>query len=244
MTTLPSGMRPETLPAVPATRPLSSISWAAASTASWVGRAHVEHLRVGAVDGALAGEQAGDVVGHQRRVVRLGVVGGAPDVRRQHDVGHGLQRVVGRQVLALEVVEPGAAEVARRQRGGQGVDVVEGGPGRVQVDRARLHAGELVGADQADRVGRDHGVHRDDVGLGQQVVELVGGGVVEGVVGDDLHAQALEAPGRGPPDRAEADDAHGPARELPGPVALVGDRAAVVDRARCARPGRRGRCPG
>ena len=37
MTTLPSGIRPETLPAVPDTRPLATMSWVACSTASWVG---------------------------------------------------------------------------------------------------------------------------------------------------------------------------------------------------------------
>ncbi len=36
-----------------------------------------------------------------------------------------LQRMVGRQVLALEVVEAGAAEVSRLERGGERIDVVQ-----------------------------------------------------------------------------------------------------------------------
>ena len=49
------------------------------------------------------------------------------------------QRVVGGELLALEVVEAGAAEVARREGGGEGVEVVEAGAGRVEVDRALAH---------------------------------------------------------------------------------------------------------
>ena len=53
------------------------------------------------------------------------------------------ERVVGGQRLALEVVEAGGGEVARLQRRGERVEVVQPGPGRVHVDRALLHPGEL-----------------------------------------------------------------------------------------------------
>ena len=58
-------------------------------------------------------------------MVRFGVVGRAADVRREHDVVHRAQRMVGGEVLALEVVEAGAGEVARLQRGDERVGVVQ-----------------------------------------------------------------------------------------------------------------------
>ena len=72
-------------------------------------------------------------------------------------------------------------------------------------------------------------MHRDDVGLGEQVVERVRGVVGVRVVGDDAHAEPFEPPLRGAADRAEADEARGPPRELPRPEPLVGDRAVAVD---------------
>ena len=76
-------------------------------------------------------------------MVGLGVVGGAADVRGEHHVGHADERVVGGDVLALEVVERGAAEVAGGEGGGEGVEVVEPGAGGVDVHRALAHGGEL-----------------------------------------------------------------------------------------------------
>ena len=75
-------------------------------------------------------EDARDVVGDELRVVRFGVVGRAADVRRQHDVRHRDERMIGREVLALEVVEAGAAEVARLQRRDERVGVVQHRPRR------------------------------------------------------------------------------------------------------------------
>ncbi len=103
------------------------------------------------------------------------------------------------------------------------------GPGRVQVERAFPHAGELLGADEPVAVGGDGRVHRDHVGLGEQVVERVGGVGCERVVADHLHAQPGEAPGRGAPHGPQPHDAHRPAGELPGPEPLVGDGAVAVD---------------
>ena len=89
-------------------------------------------------------------------------------------------------------------------------------------------AANCVGAHQPERLGRDGGVHRHDVGLGQQVVEAVGGVVGERVAGDHAHAEALEAPAGGPADGAQPDEAGGAAGELPAAEALVGDRAVAV----------------
>ena len=162
----------------------------------------------------------------------LGVVGRAADVRGEHDVPHRAERIVDVETLAGEVVEARAAEVAVGQRLREGGGVVQPGAGGVDVDRAFLHAGELLGADHLGRLGRDRRVHRHDVGLGEQVVERVGGVGCERVVADDLHAEAGEAPGRGPAHRAVAHDAHGLAGQLPGPEALVGDGAVAVGLAR------------
>ena len=101
--------------------------------------------------------------------------------------------------------------------------------GAVDVDRVLLHRRELRRADEALGLGGDRRVHRDDVGLGEQVVERVGGVGRVRVVRDDAHAEPLEPPLRRPADRAEPDDADGAARELPGPEALVGDRAVAPD---------------
>ena len=63
------------------------------------------------------GQQPAQVVGDGLGVVDLGVVGGAPDVRGEHDVREGGERVVGGKVLADEVVEARRADLPRPQRG-------------------------------------------------------------------------------------------------------------------------------
>ena len=61
----------------------------------------------------------------RRRVVLFGVVGGAADVRRQHDVGQGDQRIVGGEHLAGEVIEPGGGDLAGHERVGERGAVVQ-----------------------------------------------------------------------------------------------------------------------
>ena len=130
----------------------------------------------------------------------------------------------GGQLLAVEVVEPGPGQVTAAQGLGQGVEVVEPGAGRVQVHRAGAHGGEAGRAHQAERLGGGRRVHRHDVGLAQQGLERVVGGVGRvRVVRDDRHAQALEAPSHRPPDGTEADETDRAPRDLPGPEPLVGD---------------------
>ena len=91
-------------------------------------------------------------------------------------LAHRAERVVGGEALALEVVEAGAAEVARRQRATSASMSCSRGPGGVDVDRAVLHARRTASAPIIPSgLGRDRGVHRHDVGLGEQVVERVGG---------------------------------------------------------------------
>ncbi len=129
------------------------------------------------------------------------------------------------------MVEPGGRDLAGLQCRDEGVRVVQLRPGGVDVHGAVLHGGELLGADHPRRLGCHRRVHRDDVGLGQQVVELVRGRRVVGIERDDLHAQAREPPGQRLPDRTQADDAGGLPRDLPRPVPLIRDRSALVDAA-------------
>ena len=94
--------------------------------------------------------------------------------------------------------------------------------GGVDEDQARLRAGQLVGADQPDRLRRLGQVDAHEVGLGEQGVEVDeadahlrgAAGLHVGVVGDDLHAEGAEALGDQDADAAEADDADGLLVEL------------------------------
>ena len=107
---------------------------------------------------------------------------------------------------------------------------MQAGAGRVEVHRALAHRGEGVLVHQAQRLGRRRRVHGDDVGLGQQGVERVVGGVVGvRVERDHGHAESLEAPLHRPAHRTEPDQPGGSPGDLPGPVALVRDRAAAVE---------------
>ena len=86
--------------------------------------------------------------------------------------------------------------------------------------------GELLRADHGERLRCRSGVHRHDVGIGQERVERIVGGVVAvGVEGDHAHPQAFEPPPRRATDRAEPDQAGGSTGDLPRAVALVGQRA-------------------
>src|SRR5262249_44425470 len=86
-----------------------------------------------------------------------------------------------------------------------------------------------LGSHHARGLGRDHGVYRHDVGLGEQVVERVRGVVGVRIVRDHAHAEPLETPAGGAPDGTEADEAGGAPGELPGAEALVGDRPVAGD---------------
>ena len=141
ITTRSSSSRPDTFPAVPSTIPLEYIVLATSSTA-W--RTSVTALRVHAVVGLLAREQLGQAIGDERGVVGLRVVVAPPMwgvnttlsmAVRGWSVGSGL----------LEVIEPGGGQASGLERLGERAEVVEGGPGGVEVHRALRHGRELVG---------------------------------------------------------------------------------------------------
>ena len=196
------------------------------------------------VGGSSAVEQdARDVVGDQRRVVRLGVVGRAADVRGEHDVVAS-SRAGGRAARCSPTKwsRPAPPRWPRASACDERVGVVQRGARGVDVDRALASCGRTArrrssrwsraSPPRASRRRRPRRAGRRASGWRRRAY---------GSYAMHPHAEALEAPLRRPADRAEPDDARGPARELPRPVALVGDRAAAVARRR-ARRGRRARC--
>src|SRR6516165_12740107 len=100
------------------------VGWRAATSAR-------ENLGVDDVEWAGAGQQAAQVLGDGARVIGLGVVGGAADVRGEDHLREGGERVVRREELTFEVVESCRGDLAGGQRGDQGVSVVDLGPRRV-----------------------------------------------------------------------------------------------------------------
>ena len=156
--------------------------------------------------GLLAGQQRFQVVGHHLGLPRLSVPRRPADVGREHHIGHSDQRVIGRQPFADEVVQARGSHLAAAQRLDEGVGVVQLSAGAVEEDDAVAHGRELLGADQPGGVGGHRCVQRDDVGLGQQLVQAVSGLVVVGVVGDNPHAEARPAATgpRAPPRRGRS----------------------------------------
>ena len=94
--------------------------------------------------------------------------------------------------------------------------------GDVDDERGRLHRGELLGADHAGGLRRLGHVDREEVRLGDELVErqelhaeLLGASRGDvGVVRDDAHVERGEARGDESADAAESDDADGLLEEL------------------------------
>ena len=179
---------------------------------------------------ALDVDRVGDQLAGQREPHRprdgdagllLGLVGRGAEVGGGDDVLELEQRAVGAG-LGGEHVEPGGGDPA----GLEGVEerglVDDAAPGGVDQHQLRLGLRELVGADQADRLGGLGQVDAHEVGLGQQRVEVdepdphLGGaaGLDVGVEGDDVHAERAQPLGDEDADPAEADDADGLLVEL------------------------------
>ena len=117
--------------------------------------------------------------------------------------------------LLGEDVDAGAGDPALGERLGERLLVDDPAAGGVDDAHGRLDLGQRLLADQADRLGGLGQVHGDEVALREQLVEgdqlgaelagALSGDV--GVVGEDLHAEALEPLGDELADAAEADDA-------------------------------------
>ena len=74
--------------------------------------------------------------------------------------------------LVLEDVEARVGDDAVAQRLGQGRFVDDGAAGGVDEGRGRLHQGELAGADQMVGLRRQRRVQAEDVGGGEQLVQV------------------------------------------------------------------------
>ena len=124
-----------------------------------------------------------EAVGDHLRLPGLSVPRGPADVRRQHDVGHARQRMVGGQPFADEVVQAGGGRPCRLRRASTRASVSCSWALRgVEEDHAVAHGCELLGADHPDGLVGDRRVQRDDVGLGEQLVKAVARLVVVRVV--------------------------------------------------------------
>lgn len=144
------------------------------------------------------------------------VEGGEPHQVVVLDDGAGVV-VVEERALVLVHVERQAAEVPLLQRGDDGLGVDQAAARRVHQHRALLHLGQRRLVHDVPRAVRQRTVQADDIGAAQQVLqrrvlavlgELV---VAEGVVREQLAAEAPHDAREGDADPAGADDAHGPA---------------------------------
>ena len=137
-------------------------------------------------------------------------------MRRGDDVLELEQRAVGARLLG-EHVEPGRGDPALLQRGVERVLVDDPAAGGVDEDQVGAHLVQLRVADQAEGLGCPGQVHRHEVGLGEQGVEVDQAdahlrgpaGLDVGVVGDDVHAERREPVRHEDADPAEPDDADG-----------------------------------
>ena len=145
-------------------------------------------------------------------------------MRGEDHVGQPAQRRLERVALRLgldrEDVERGPGDVAGEDVLPQG-DVVDDHAARcVDEHRARLHLGELLGAEEPGVAWAPVDVQRDDVGLGEELVEgadaagVAVGEPVCGVEEDHPEAERLGEVGQLGADVAVADDAQGAAADL------------------------------
>ena len=131
------------------------------------------------------------------------------------------ERAVGARLLG-EHVEPGGRDPAGLEGVVQRTLVDDAAARGVDQHQRRLGLGELLGADQADGLRGLGQVHRHEVGLGEEGVEVdepdahLGGaaGLHVRVVRDDLHAERREPLRDQHADATETDDADGLLVEL------------------------------
>ena len=186
-------------------------------------------LHVDRVGHQLAGEREPHRAGDRDPGLLLGLVGGGAEVRRGDDVLELEERRVGARLLG-EHVEAGGRDLPGLQGVVQRLLVDDATAGRVDDDAgAGLALGELLGADQADRLRRLGQVHGDEVRLRHQLVEthhphphLRGApGLHVRVVGDHVHAEGGQPLRDEHADAAEPDDADGLLVQLDAGVAAA-----------------------
>ena len=184
-----------------------------------------QHLRVHDVGWHVIRQQRFQPVGDHLCLPQLSVPRGSADMRREHHVGQGGERMADGKPLTLEVVQARRRHLAALERVDQRIGVVQLRAGRIEKHHAVAHRRELLGADHPDGGVGDRRVQGDDVGLLEQFVEAVAGLVVVRVVGDDRDAESSQPPSQRPADGAETHQAGRLSGDLTAAEPLVGDRS-------------------
>ena len=166
-----------------------------------------------------------------------GRVGGRADVGDDGQMRRPEQRVEAGQRLGIGYVEAGAGDPAGLEAAPQRLRIDDLTAGGVDQDRALLHRHQRPLVDQPAGLRRQRAMEADDVGFGEQLVELDPAGTGRAAAAQDPHPEALAATSHGLADQAGADDAQGravdvaaePARRLPGPPLTLADRVRRLD---------------
>ncbi|CAB4813981.1 unannotated protein [freshwater metagenome] len=142
-------------------------------------------------------------------------------MRRDHDTVESEQRRVSGG-LHIEHVERGTSDHTSANSLGERRLVHDAAAGNVDHSEITLRARKRLAADQSDGLLGLGQVHREEVGLGNQILErqhldvhlLAALGRHEGIVGHEAHAERLGAMGNKLANAAEPDDAEGLVREF------------------------------
>jgi len=184
------------------------------------------------------------------RDVLLRLDRGAGDVRGEDRVRCGADARVGGDRLGREHVERGAADRPCFERVRERVEVDDLAARAVHEDRGRPHLRERGRADEPAGLVGERCVQRDDVGLGEQPVELDELGAErasetlrrERVVRDDLHLERRGAPSDEATDAPDADEAERLAPELAAHELAAGPLTAPDARVRGHDVAHEGEC--
>ena len=186
------------------------------------GRLGREQRRVDRVAGAPPVEDVEDLRGDLLGDEDLGLGGRGAEVRREQRVRRVEQRRAGRR-LVLEDVDPGAAEVARPQRLGDGRLVDDAAAGDVEDDRAGLQLGDRRRArsGRGSRASAGRGRSRRRRGRAARRSSTSStpwlaacSAVTNGSTAEDRHLHRPRPDGDGLADLAEPDDPERPAAQL------------------------------
>ena len=139
-------------------------------------------------------------------------------MRGQRHILHARERVIRRERLGVEYIEPGVADMAAVERPDERCLVDQGAARGIDQDRARFHPRDAAGVDDAAGAVVEGEMQRDHVGPRQQGVELdqrhARVRARAAVPGDHLHADAARDPHHLAADAAEPDHAEHLSGEL------------------------------
>ena len=84
-------------------------------------------------------------------------------MRRERDIFHARERVVGFQRLGVKNIEAGMADAARAQRLDEGCLIDQTGARGIDENHPRLHRCELRGSEKTAGLVVEREIHRDRV---------------------------------------------------------------------------------